>query len=91
MEQEPPQKLIGGDSHQSLLAAMGIIFPAEGDLAIGNVDDPVIGDRDAVRVPGQILEDVLRSSEWSFGVNDPVIAIQRPEESVERSLFGQWF
>ena len=91
MKQESAQKLLGGHRHQPLLVLVGIIFPSEGDLALGDVDDPVIGDRDAVRVSGQILEDVLRPSEWSFGVNDPVIAIQRPKESVERSLFSQWF
>ena len=78
MEQEPSQKLLGGDSHQALLAVMGIIFPPKGDLAIGNVDDPVVGDSDAMRVAGQIVEDVLGSSEWPFGVDHPVVAKQGP-------------
>ncbi len=59
MEQEPPQKLLGGDGHKPLLAFVGIIFPAKGDLAIGNVNDPVVGDSDAMCVSGQIVEDVL--------------------------------
>ena len=89
MEQEPPQKLVGGDGHQPLLAFVGIIFPAKGDLAIGNVDDPVVGDSDAMRVAGQIVEDVLRSSEWPLGVDHPVVTKQRPEKSIECFLVGQ--
>ena len=30
---------IGAECHQPLLAAMGVVFPAEGDLAIGKVHD----------------------------------------------------
>jgi len=78
MEQEPPQKLVGGDGHQPLLAVVGIIFPPKGDPAIGNVDDPVVGNSDPMRVAGQIVEDVLRSSEWPFGVDHPVVTKQRP-------------
>ncbi len=29
VEQEPPQKLLGGHGHQPLLAVVGIVFPAE--------------------------------------------------------------
>jgi hypothetical protein len=45
VKQEPPQKLLGGYGHQPLLAFVSIIFPSEGDLTMGNVDNPVIGDR----------------------------------------------
>ena len=39
-----------GDRHHALLTLVGIVFPAEGDLAIGKVDDPVVGDGDAMSV-----------------------------------------
>jgi hypothetical protein len=71
VEQETPQKLFGGHGHQPLLALVGIIFPAEGDLAIRKVHNPVIGDGHAMRVAGQIVEDMFGSSEWPFGVNYP--------------------
>ena len=89
MEQEPPQKLLGVDGHQPLPAVAGIIFPAKGDLAIGNVDDPVVGDSDAMCVSRQIVEDVLRSSEWPLSVDHPVVTKQRPEKSIECFLVGQ--
>ena len=59
---------------------MGIVFPAEGDLAIGEVDDPVVGDGHAMRVAGQIVEDVFGSSERRLGIDDPVVGEQRPDE-----------
>ena len=74
MEQEPSQKLLGGHGHQPLLAFVGIVFPAESDLAIGKVHDPVVGNGDAMRVAGQIVEDMFGSSEWPFGVDHPVVA-----------------
>ncbi|MCU1273015.1 MAG: hypothetical protein JWO48_446 [Bryobacterales bacterium] len=73
MEQKPTQKLLGGHGHQPLLALMGVIFPAEGDLAIGEVHDPVVGDGDAMRVAGQIVKDMFGSPEWPFGVDHPVV------------------
>jgi len=60
VKQEPPEKLLGGYGHQPLLVPVRVIFPAEGDLAVGNVDDPVVGDRDAMRVAGQIVEDARK-------------------------------
>ena len=90
MEQKPAQKFLGVDGHQSLLAAVRIIFPAKRHLTIGNIDNPVIGDGDTMRVAGQIMENMFGSSEWPFGVDDPVIA-QRPEKGMESFLFCQRF
>jgi|SRR4029079_11310206 hypothetical protein len=91
MQQEAPEKFLGCDRHQSLLAFTCVVFPAEGYFAVSEIDDPMVGDGDAVRVASQILKDVLRPSEWPFGVDDPVMAIQRAEESLESFLFGQRF
>ena len=35
---------------------MSVILPTEGDLTIGKVHDPVIGDRDSMRIAGQIFK-----------------------------------
>jgi hypothetical protein len=91
MEQEPSQKFLGSYGHQPLLTFMGVIFPSKGNLAIGNVDDSVIGNRDAMRIAGQIVEDMFGSSEWPFSVDNPVVAKQRSQKLIERFLFGQPF
>src|SRR4029077_16709335 len=74
---------LGGHGHQPLLALMRIILPAEGDLAVGKIHDPVIGNGDSVSVAGQIVEDMFGSSEWRLGIDYPVLAEQRPKEGVE--------
>ncbi len=42
-----------------------------------------------MRVAGQIVEDILRSSEGPFGVDDPALSKERPEEGAKRFLLGQ--
>ena len=89
MKQEPPQKLLDGHGHQAFLVLVGIVFPAESDLAIGEVNYPVVGDGDTMSVAGQIVDDMFRSSEWPFGVDDPVLAEQWPQKSMEGLLCGE--
>jgi hypothetical protein len=49
----------------------------------------VIGNRYAMRVASQVMQDMLGATEWLFGVDDPVIAKQGTEESSEFFLAGQ--
>ena len=87
--QEPSQELLAGYSHQSLLALVGMVFPAERDLAVGKVDDPMIGDGNAMRVASQILEDMLGPSEGTLGVHHPVLTEQRTEKRMESFLLAE--
>ena len=57
---------------------------AEGDGPVVDVKQPVVGDRDAVCVAGEILQDVLGSVEGRLGVDDPLGAPCLVEEAVER-------
>jgi len=88
VKQEAAKKLLSGHGHKPLLALVGIVFPPECDVAIGNVDEPVIGDSDTMRVTGQVLENVLRSSEWPFGVDNPVVTKQWPKKRMESFCLG---
>jgi hypothetical protein len=67
---------------------VGIVFPAEGDLAIDKVHDPVIRDGDAMRVPGQVVENVFGPTEGSFGIDHPILAEQGAEKGMESFLFA---
>ena len=89
MEQEPPQEFLGGHRHQALLALVGIVFPAESDLAVGKVHDPVIRDGDAVRVTGQVVEDMVGAPEGRLGVDHPILTEQRAQKSMERFRFAE--
>ncbi len=52
------------------------IAPAKGDLVIGQGDEPVVGDGDAMGVLAQITERMLGTSEGPFGVDVPVVSEQ---------------
>jgi hypothetical protein len=51
---------------------VSIILVAEGDLSIVHVHQSRIRDRDAVRVPADVVEDLLRTGEGRFRVDDPL-------------------
>ena len=68
-----------GESHLAALTVMSVVLPAEGDVTVVHRQQSVVGDGHAMRVAGQILQDMFRPSERCFGVDDPVL----PEESAE--------
>lgn len=43
----------------------------------------MVGDGDAVRVAGQVVENVFGSPERRLGVDDPVLGEELPEETLE--------
>ena len=59
MQQETAQEFLGLDRHHSLVISVGIISPAEGDLVVGEGDQAMVGDGDAVSVAGEIAEDMM--------------------------------
>ena len=89
VKEESPQELIGGHGHQPFFVLVRIILPAECDLAVGKVYDPVIGNGDAMRVAGQILENMFGPAERWLRIDDPVLSEQRSQEGTEGLLFGE--
>ena len=72
VQQEPSQKLVGGNGHLALLVAVGVVFPTEGDRLAVEGDEPVIRDGDPMSIPGQVLQQVIGAAERRFGVDDPL-------------------
>ena len=62
-----------------------VILETEGDRPVVDMLEPVVGDRDAVCIAGEILQDVLGAVEGRLGVDDPLGAPCLVEEAVERS------
>ena len=85
MEQEAAQELFDSQSHNPLLVAVGGIAPAEGDVSIGESDQPGVGDGNAMGVGAEIAQHMFRSSEGPLGVNDPVVAEKYSQPSSEVS------
>ena len=73
MEKEAPQKLLGGEGHRSLLIAVGIVLPAEGDLIMLEGHKTVVGDGNAMGIAGQITQHMMGTAEGGLGIDDPVL------------------
>ena len=73
MLDETPQKLFGAQSHQPLLVAASVIFPAKRDLVTFVSDQPMIADGNAMSVAAEIPEDSPRAAEGGLGINHPVL------------------
>lgn len=71
VEKESPQELEGGDRHASFLIAVGIILPGESHVSALDCLETLVGDCNTVGVAGEILENLLRTSEWGLAVDDP--------------------
>jgi len=89
MEQEAAQELIDGQSHEPFLVAVRGIAPAEGDVAIAEIDQPGVGEGDAMGVCAEIAQYMFRSSEGPLGVNDPVVAEQYSQPCGEGARMSQ--
>ena len=64
------------ERHQPLLVAVGVVFPAEGHAFTIEGNEPVIADRNAMRVASEITQHRFRASEGGLGVDYPVLAEQ---------------
>jgi len=73
----------------SLGAVKAIILPLEGDALVVDRDQAAVGDGDAVGVARKIAQDLLRSPEWTLGIDDPVFVAQRCQISREGFWTGQ--
>jgi hypothetical protein len=71
MKQKAPDELGRIERHDFGLIAVGVILPQKSRLAACNRQNPAVRDGDPMRVAGQILQNLLRSAEWRFDVNDP--------------------
>src|SRR5260370_3368167 len=89
MLEEASQELLRRERHGALLAAIRIVLPPEGDLGVGDCLQPVVGDGDAVRVTGQVVEDVLGAAEGRLGVDDPVLLEEHAQEGDEVLLLAE--
>ena len=90
MEQEAAQELFDSKSHESFPVAVCGVAPAEGDVAVGEIDQSGVGDGNAMGVGAEIAQHVGRSSEGGLGVDDPVVAEQHPEPGSEGTWLSKW-
>src|SRR6266496_124273 len=80
VDQESAQKLIYGDCHDLLLAAVRIVFPEKRDPIIVERNQSMVGDGDAVRIASEIVQNMLGTAEGWLGIDDPVLAKELSEK-----------
>src|SRR6267154_554135 len=73
VDEEASQELVRRDGHDLLLAACGVVLPAEGDSVLLEGDKTMVGDGDAVSVASQVMENMLCSAERWLGIDDPLL------------------
>jgi hypothetical protein len=83
VQEEATQELIVRQAHDSLLVAVGGVSPAEADLAVGEGDQPAVGDADAMGLCTEVAQGMFRSTEGLLRVDDPVMAEQESEPGGE--------
>src|SRR5690349_14478880 len=68
---------------------MGIVLPEERHVGVGEIHEPMIGDRDTMSVPGQIMQNVFGTTERPLGIDHPVLSKEGAEKSVKCPLRRQ--
>jgi hypothetical protein len=86
VNEKTSQKLIGGDRHDFLLAAVRIVFPEKRDPIILKRNESMVGDGDAVRIASEIVQNMLGIAEGWLGIDDPVLV----EELSEKLAKATW-
>lgn len=60
VKQEVADEFRRVEPHHALCGFMAVVFPAERDVSISDVDQAIVRDGDAMRVTPRVAEDVLR-------------------------------
>ncbi len=91
MKEKAANELNRFQCHGLDLVPVGVVFPLEADPALGQGNQPTVGDSNPVRVARQVLENLLRSAERTLGVNHPFNLTGLTAQCLEGVRFGQRF
>ena len=89
VQEEAAHELIGGHRHESLFVAVSGVAPAEGDVAVLQGDESVVGDGHAVSVSAEVAQGVPGSAEGALRIDDPVVTEEGSQPHTEGTWFGQ--
>lgn len=83
VHQKAPDELASLERHHFARAVLAIVLPAEADFAVGQRDQPTVGNYDAMSVTGKIGEHLLRARERTLGKDHPFASTQGREILLE--------
>ena len=76
MQEETAEEVDGVEGHDALLAAVGIIAPAEADALTVEGGKAVIADGHAVGIAAEVAQDMFGSAEGRLGIDVPFLVAQ---------------
>jgi hypothetical protein len=85
MKKEPSYELIDLESHDLFFITIGIVPPAEGDIASLKFEDAIITDSGPVGISAQILKNTLSSVERWLAIDNPFFIIELSSEHLKGS------
>ena len=68
------KKFFDLEVHDLHAIAIGVVAPPKVDAAVGDGEQPVVGERDAVGVAAEVGEHMFRPGERRLAVDDPTLA-----------------
>ena len=80
MEEKTPDKLMGLQAHGLHLIALAPIAIRKADAAVTDLPEAMIGNRDAVGIAAEIVENLGWSRAWLLGIHHPRLARELVEE-----------
>ena len=83
MQQKTPDKLLGLQRHGLHLIALAPMAIREAHTAIANLQEAMIGNRDAVDIASQVLKHLGWPGARLLGVHHPRLAIALVEQGVK--------
>ena len=83
VQQEAAEELVGREVHDLHAIGIGVVAPAKADATLGEGEQALVGDGDAVGVAAEVGEHVLGAGEGGFAVDDPGLLAQVVEPGVE--------
>ena len=89
VQQKAAQEFIDSEHQGADLAPVSIILPPKRDGLVGDGDEPVIGDGDAVGVPGEVVQHVARAAKGRLRIDHPRLAIEGSEPRAKGRFGGE--
>lgn len=86
VKQKTADELASGERHglAFCLSLLAVVLPAEGNMLIGEFDEPAVADSDAVGIAREIGRHLLWPSERALGKDHPFALATRRETGYER-------
>ena len=89
VQQEASEEVVDVERQRAHLAPVPVVLPSKRDGVVGDADEPVIGNGDAVGVAREVVQHVGGAAKGRLRVDDPRLAMERSEPGAKGGLGRQ--